>query len=75
MSFLTALFPELKPDPRVGDIWVYRQANPFDDDDRYRVVDVRQGWVKYEDVKPTRGHRFTHTMEIHMFKVTYDKVG
>jgi hypothetical protein len=42
----------------IGDTWVFTDGSPWPSNDPVRIVDVRDGWVRYEYVsgEPMRRH-------------------
>lgn len=52
--------------PEVGSVWSFRAENPFE---RFSVtvIDVREGWVKYE----SRTRIGSDTLSIRSFRASY----
>jgi len=42
-------FPEYTLE--IGSIWFYQSDNPFKSPSKYKVLETKQGWVRYQNIK------------------------
>ena len=54
--------------PQIGEIWCDKGASPWDTDRRVTVVDLKDGWVRYEFLGAVNKCALTESDFLHIYR-------